>query len=75
MSKNDRRREDMALSAPNSGGNVGPKQSCPAFTPRGGAVENTCWYCIYADFHLDKPRALDVGVCDWPKQYIGGDKI
>lgn len=75
MSKNDRRREDMALSAPNSGGNVCPKQSCPAFTPRGGAVENTCWYCIYADFHLDKPRALDVGVCDWPKQYIGGDKI
>lgn len=75
MSKKNRRRENMALSAPNSGGNVWPNQSCPAFTPRGGAVENTCWYCIYADFRLDKPRALDVGVCDWPKQYAGGDKI
>lgn len=75
MSKNDPRREDQILSAPNYGGNVWPGQSCPAFTPRGGAVENTCWYCVYADFHLDKPRALDVGVCDWPKQYIGENKI
>ena len=68
MSGNDRRREDQALSAPNSGGNVWPKQRCPAFTPRSGAAEQTCWYCLYADFHLDKPRALDVGVCYWPKK-------
>ena len=59
------------LCAPNSSGNVWPSQNCPVFTPRGGAVEKTCWYCIYADFHLDKPRALDVGICDWPiYQYI-----
>jgi hypothetical protein len=36
--------------------------------PRSGAAEQTCWYCIHADFHLDKPRALDVGVCYWPKK-------
>ncbi len=60
-------RENMILTAPKSGGNVWPKQSCPAFTPRGGAAETTCWYCIYADFNLDKPRALDVGICNWPK--------
>lgn len=61
-----RRREDQALPAPNAGGNVWPHQSCPALTPRGGAAESTCWYCVYADFHLDKPRALEVGICNWP---------
>lgn len=66
MDKPSRRREDMALNAPNSGGNVWPKQTCTVFTARGGAAERTCWYCIYADFHLDKPRALDVGICNWP---------
>lgn len=60
-----RRREDLPLAAPNAGGNVWPGQSCPAFTPRGGAAEPTCWYCVYADFHLDRPRALDVGICNW----------
>lgn len=68
MSKAERRQEDKPLSAPNSGGNVWPKQSCPAFTPRGGAIESSCWFCIYADFHLDKPRALDVGICSWPEK-------
>lgn len=66
MDERARRREDRALSAPNSGGNVWPGQSCPAFSARGGAAEQTCWYCTYADFHLDRPRALDVGVCEWP---------
>ena len=70
MSGNDRRREDRPMPAPNAGGNVWPEQSCPAFTPRAGAVEETCWYCVYADFHLDKPRALDVGVCYWPKKIL-----
>lgn len=50
MSKAARRREDMPRLAPNSGGNVWPKQRCPAFTARGGAAENTCWYCVYADW-------------------------
>ena len=70
MSGNDRRREDRPMPAPNAGGNVWPKQSCPAFTPRAGTAEETCWYCVYADFHLDKPRALDVGVCYWPKRIL-----
>jgi len=61
-------KEDQVLSAPNAEGNVWPRQSCPAFTPRIGAVEETCWYCGYADFHLNKPRALDVGVCYYPKK-------
>lgn len=67
MNGTTRRREDQPLPAPNSGGNVWPKQSCPAFAARSGAAERTCWYCVYADFHLEKPRALDVGVCYWPK--------
>ncbi|MEA4961881.1 hypothetical protein [Lutispora sp.] len=47
-----------------------PKQVCPAFEPRADTHEGLrqCWYCRYADFHLDKPRALDVGVCYWPKK-------
>jgi len=68
MSDADRRREDQPLPAPNSGGNVWPKQHCPAFTPRGVNAERACWYCVYADFHLDQPRALDVGVCYWPRK-------
>jgi hypothetical protein len=56
------------LPAPNSGGNVWPAQSCPAFVPRGGAAEQTCWYCVYADFHLDRPIALEVGICEWPSK-------
>jgi len=66
MGEYTRRREDQVLPAPNSGGNVWPAQSCPAFTARGGAAEETCWYCVYADFHLGSARALDVGVCEWP---------
>ncbi|WP_313525212.1 hypothetical protein [Anaerotignum sp.] len=60
----------MELVAPNAEGNVWPKQVCPAFTPRDVAVESTCWYCVYADFHLDKPRCLEVGVCYWPKKIL-----
>lgn len=56
------------LPAPNSGGNVWPYQYCPAFVGRGGAPEKQCWYCVYADFHLDKPRALEVGICEWPQK-------
>lgn len=68
----NRRREDVPLNAPNSEGNVWPKQVCPAFEPRDGAPPGLrqCWYCRCADFHLDKPRALDVGVCCWPKKVM-----
>lgn len=62
------------LSAPNPSGNVWPGQSCPALLPRGGAAEQTCWYCVYADFHLDRPRALEVGICEWPHEG-GGEGV
>ena len=61
-----RRKEDLPFDKPNCDGNVWPKQSCPAFTPRSETLLLECWYCVYADFHLDKPRALDVGVCYYP---------
>jgi hypothetical protein len=56
------------LSAPNSEGNVWPRQTCPAFSPRNDAVEGIpeCWYCMHADFHLEYQRPLDVGICLWP---------
>lgn len=63
------------LTAPNCAGNVWPHQSCPAFAARGGAAEHTCWYCVYADFHLDKPRALDVGVCYYPKKQAKQEEL
>jgi len=67
-----RRREDMPLCAPNADGNVWPKQHCPAFTPRSDTPPGTteCWFCQYADFHLDKPRALEVGLCCWPQKMM-----
>ena len=62
--------EDSPLSDPNSEGNVWPKQVCPAFIPRVDAPNGLwqCWYCVYADFHLDKPKALEVGICYWPRK-------
>lgn len=69
--KNLRRRQvDAPLSAPNAEGNVWPKQFCPAFEPRNDTPNGIkqCWYCRCADFHLDKSKPLDVGVCYWPKK-------
>lgn len=68
----NRRDKDAPLTAPNAEGNVWPKQSCSAFEPREGAAAGLCqcWYCRYADFHLDKPRALEVGICYWPKKVM-----
>ena len=63
-----------ALPTPKPGGSVWPRQSCPAFTPRkeylpmGGSQ---CWFCRYADFHLTRPVALEVGICCWPEIQIG----
>lgn len=64
------RREDMPLPASNAEGNVWLKQVCPAFEPRANIPSGLrqCWYCSCADFHLDKPRALEVGICYWPKK-------
>lgn len=67
---NKKRQEDQPLLAPNTDGNVWPYQVCPTFNPRIGTLTGfkQCWYCQYADFHLNKERALDVGVCYWPKK-------
>ena len=67
-----RRREDSTLKAPNAQGNVWPGQVCPAFEPRSTAPEKLrqCWYCRYADFHLDQPRSLEVGICYWPQKIV-----
>lgn len=63
---------EQPLRAPNAEGNVWPGQNCPAFLARSGAATgmSQCWYCRHADFHLDKRRALDVGVCYWPKKVL-----
>ncbi len=68
-SKN-RRREDLPFDKPNCEGNVWPKQYCPAFTPRSISTEKECWYCIFADFHLDRPKPLEVGICCYPNKTI-----
>ncbi len=70
------RREDMPLYAPNSPGNVWPKQVCPAYEPRDNTLNGLrqSWYCCFADFRFDTPKALDVGVCYWAKQFVGGGR-
>lgn len=58
------------LSAPKPGGSVWPRQSCPAFTPRKEYLPidgPQCWFCRYADFHLTRSVALEVGICCWPE--------
>ncbi len=69
MENHQSRQEKALLTAPNVWGNVWPRQVCPAFEPRGDTPEGVrhCWYCRCADFHLDLPPSLDVGVCYWSK--------
>jgi hypothetical protein len=69
MEDRNRRREDVPLTAPNSGGNVWPRQHGPVFAGRRGAPAETasCWYCRYADFHLACEKSLEVGICCWPE--------
>lgn len=66
------KRKDCTLAAPNAEGNVWPSEVCPAFEPRADAIEGLpqCWYCRCADFHLDRPHSLDVGICCWPRKVI-----
>ena len=48
---------------------VWPHQVCPKYQERGNslAVEPTCYFCKYADFHLNETVALEVGICCWPE--------
>lgn len=61
------------FSRPRAGRNVWPHQACPRFSPRsyslfGADMETACWFCRYADFHLDWAVALDVGICCYPEE-------
>lgn len=51
------------------GGSVWPDQRCPVFAGRrvGLCAVRSCWFCRYANFHLQEQRTLEVGVCCWPK--------
>lgn len=64
--------QEKEFKSPNKGGNVLPCQICPAFYRRQGVPESEagCWYCKHADFHLNKERALDIGICEWPEKII-----
>lgn len=58
---------------PKPGHSVWPHQGCPRFTPRNslflGELDQECWYCACADFHLDREVALEVGICLYPKKF------
>ena len=51
------------------GGHVHPGQCCPAFKAREGALpgERECWFCAYADFHLERTCTEESGTCKYPK--------
>ena len=69
--KNFEHSEDF--SEPQKGLNVYPNQWCPMFSARRtnlGLPHPECFYCKYADFHLDKEVCLDVGKCCYPKVQI-----
>jgi len=68
--KSKKCKEDMLFDKPNSDSNVWPHQYCPAFTTRSEGGVKECWYCCYADFHLDREKPLDIGICCWPKVMI-----
>ncbi|SFQ49756.1 hypothetical protein SAMN02910358_02476 [Lachnospiraceae bacterium XBB1006] len=57
---------------PKKEGSVWPNDICPAYTPRQDAIPSIrgCWYCQYADFHLNKERVLEVGICNWPEKIL-----
>ena len=62
-----------SLPAPKPGGSVWPRQNCPVFTPRKEYLPidgPQCWFCRYADFHLTRPVALEVGICCWPEKQM-----
>ena len=54
---------------PHSEKNVWRHQYCPMFRLRMTSVHAApeCFFCKYADFHLESMNALDVGICCYPK--------
>lgn len=57
---------------PAPGGNILPEQVCPCWQPRTTVMMvafRKCWNCRYADFHLNREKALEVGVCEYPPKF------
>lgn len=64
--------ECQFFDGPRPGLNVWPHQGCPCFQARAWSYPpdpgRECWYCAFANFHLDRPVALDVGVCQYGEE-------
>ena len=60
------------FSAPKPGESVWPHQGCPCWTARRYTLlatpDHECWCCAFADFHLGQDKALEVGICQYPKK-------
>lgn len=57
--------------SPRTDQSVWPGQRCPSFDPRQTASALTeRWFYRYADFHLDRDFALDVGICRCPERIL-----
>ena len=58
--------------APKPGESVWPHQGCPCWTARRYTLlanpDQECWCCAFADFHLGQDKALEVGICQYPKK-------
>lgn len=49
---------------------VSAHECCPAYAERDGAMpcERECWFCVYADFHLEQNETLEKGICHYPQK-------
>lgn len=56
------------LQFPKSDQNVFSYEVCPKFVARSSLAipHKECWYCRHADFHLEKEKPLEVGICCYP---------
>lgn len=61
------------LDAPPVGQNILPGQVCPRWQSRAAvmmAAFRECRNCKYAEFHLNREKALEVGACGYPSVKI-----
>lgn len=68
--------KERLLKEPRKDQSVWPGQCCPMFEARysaAGPVWAECWFCRYADFHLNREKALDVGICCYPRRITGNN--
>lgn len=54
------------------GGEVERSSVCTYFSPRKSmtVARRECWYCRYADFHLNEEVPLEVGACCYPQVQV-----